>query len=154
MFLPFTDRNSIAGSDTTATAIRSTMLLIATSPKNYTKLQLEIDKAIANKAISSPITDAEAKHLPYLQACIKEGLRLWPPITGLMPKVSLIDDVINGQRVPAGTKVCWCAWRVFRNTEVFGEDAGIFRPERWLEADEEQLKLMEATAELAFSPGR
>lgn len=130
------------------------MLLIATSPNTYSKLQSEIGNAIKNKLISSPITDAEAKKLPYLQACIKEGLRMWPPITGLMPKVSPTDDTINGQHIPAGTKICWCAWRVFRNKEVFGDNAEVFRPERWLEADEGQLKLMETTAELAFSPGR
>jgi len=144
----------IAGSDTTATALRSIMLYIITSPGIYTKLQSEIDAAIRAQLISSPITDAEAKRLPYLQACIKEGLRIWPPITGLMPKASPTNDFINGQLIPAGTKVCWAAWRVFRNKDIFGADADMFRPDRWLEADEEQLKIMESTAELAFSPGR
>ena len=153
-FLESADHNSIAGSDTTATAIRSTMLHIITSTQSYKKLQSEVDVAIQSHGISSPITDAEAKKLPYLQACIKEGLRIWPPITGLMPKVCPTDDFINGQLVPAGTQVCWCAWRVFRNKDIFGEDAEMFRPERWLEADEHCLKMMESTAELAFSPGR
>jgi cytochrome P450 len=130
------------------------MLQIITSPGCHTKLHSEIDTAVRANLISSPITDLEAKKLPYLQACIKEGIRLWPPITGLMPKVSPIDDTILGKRIPAGTKVAWCAWRVFRNTDIFGVDAEVFRPDRWLEADAERLKVMENTAELAFSPGR
>jgi cytochrome P450 len=130
------------------------MLHIITSPVSYSKLQSEIDTAIRSKTISSPVADKEAKNLPYLQACIKEGLRIWPPITGLMSKISPVDDVINGKVIPAGTKVCWCAWKVFRNKDIFGSDAETFRPERWLEADEERLKIMESTAELAFSPGR
>ena len=71
-----------------------------------------------------------------------------------MTKCSPIDDIILGKHIPAGTQVGWCAWRVFRNKEVFGADAEVFRPERWLEADAEQLRTMESTAELAFSPGR
>ena len=57
----------LAGSDTTATNIRTTMLYLATSPSAYCRLQAEIDQAAASKAISSPVTYAEAKQLPYLQ---------------------------------------------------------------------------------------
>lgn len=130
------------------------MLQLITSPRCYEKLQAEIDSAIQRGEISSPITDVEGKNLPYLQACIKEGIRLWPPINGIMPKVSESDDIILGTHIPSGTEVGWCAWRVFRNTDVFGSDAEVFNPERWFEKDEDKLKEMENTADLAFSPGR
>lgn len=57
----------IAGSDTTATAIRATMLYIITSPSVYQHLCEEIQLAIGENKISSPITSDEAKHLQYLQ---------------------------------------------------------------------------------------
>jgi cytochrome P450 len=132
-----------------------TMFHIVTSPKAYSKLQAEIDAATSGRQISSPITDAEAKTLPYLQACIKEGLRIWPPVTGLISKEALEGgDFIHKQFIPAGTKVAYCAWGVFRDKTIWGDDANSYRPERWLEADEDRLKLMESTAEILFSPGR
>lgn len=66
----------------------------------------EIDAGIADGKISSPITDAEAKELPYLQAVIKEGLRVHPPVAGLMEKVVPEGgDEISGYFVPGGTVV-------------------------------------------------
>ena len=60
---------TVAGSDTTATAIRATLLNLVTSKRVYEKLQREIDDAAAQGRISSPITHEEAKQLPYLQVC-------------------------------------------------------------------------------------
>jgi cytochrome P450 len=57
----------VAGSDTTATAIRGTMLHLAATRHAYVKLQKEIDTAIAEGRISSPITNEEGKNLEYLQ---------------------------------------------------------------------------------------
>ncbi|CAK7271327.1 hypothetical protein SEPCBS119000_004543 [Sporothrix epigloea] len=143
----------LAGSDTTATAIRATLLYITSNPKVYARLQREIDEGVRAGRISSPISDAEARRFPYLQAVIREGLRMWPPATGLLPKVSMTDDVICGIRVPAGTSVAWSAWSILRSKAVFGEDASQFRPERWLDAPPEQLRVMEQTAMLGFAGG-
>lgn len=57
----------VAGSETTATAIRSTVLHVVTTPRVYRAIKEEI--AVATKAgqISTPITYEEAKNLPYLQ---------------------------------------------------------------------------------------
>lgn len=65
----------IAGSDTTASAIRSTLLRLLTSPRVLTKLRAEVDAAIADGRASNPIQQKESKDLPYLQAVVKEGLR-------------------------------------------------------------------------------
>lgn len=143
----------IAGSDTSATAIRSTLLFLITSPHVYVRLQREIDEGVRAGRISSPITDAEARQFPYLQAVIREGLRMWPPATGLLPKVSKTDDVICGHRVPAGTSVAWAPWTVMRNTAIFGGDADLFRPERWLGLAADQYRVMDQTVMLDFGGG-
>ncbi|KAK1755478.1 cytochrome P450 [Echria macrotheca] len=147
----------IAGSDTTASALRTTLIHLLTNPPLYHRLQSEIDTAIASGHISSPvITDTEARQLPLLQATLKEGLRIWPPIHGIMPRVSKTDATICGVRVPAGTNVCWSAWAVLRDKNVFGEDADVFRPERWLRAagNEKQLVAMNGTLDLCFGGGQ
>jgi cytochrome P450 len=104
--------HSLGGSDTTAGAIRTTMLYIVTSPHVYTTLQAEIDATVADGRISSPVVrDAEARTLPYLQAVIKEGLRIFPPATELASKVVPPDgDTINGVFVPGGTKIGQNLW--------------------------------------------
>lgn len=57
----------IAGSDTTASVIRITMLYLMTCPQVYRKLKDEIGAAIREGKASFPIQQDEAKKLPYLQ---------------------------------------------------------------------------------------
>jgi cytochrome P450 len=57
----------IAGSDTTASAMRFTMLNIISTPRVYEKLKAEISRAVRKGSVSDPITLAEAKLIPYLQ---------------------------------------------------------------------------------------
>ena len=144
----------LGGSDTAATAMRVAIFHLSTTPHAYKRLQSEIDTAISSGSTTRPIiSDAEAKKLPYLQACIKEALRMWPPIAGLMPKISAKDDVICGERVPAGTNVGWCAFGAMRDRKVFGEDADLFEPGRWLGCGEGKLKEMEAAQGMVFVAG-
>ncbi|KAK4095721.1 cytochrome P450 [Parathielavia hyrcaniae] len=153
----------IAGSDTTATAIRSTMLYLLTHPRVYAKLQAAVDAAVAEgKAPPAPgiISDAEAKSLPYLQACVKEGMRIHPPTTG--PFSKRVPDggdtvMVAGKLVflPGGANVSSSAYAVLMNKDVYGQDADEFRPERWLlEKNEEKLAVMHRTHDLIFGYGR
>ena len=65
-----------------------------------------MDDGIISGTISSPIKDSEAKALPYLQACIKEGLRLFPPTSALLSKrVPPGGDTLNGVFLPGGTDI-------------------------------------------------
>ncbi|OLN81430.1 Pisatin demethylase 24 [Colletotrichum chlorophyti] len=144
-----------AGSDTTATAIRTTFLYTITSPNAYQRLKEEINTAISDGRISSPITYDEGKKLPYLQAIIYEGLRMNAPFTGLCAKeVPAKGDTINGQFVPGGTRISQNVWGTLRRADVFGKDADLFRPERWIEADAATRDKMQKTTELAFGYGR
>lgn len=119
----------------------------------YRKLQQEIDDAISAGLISSPIQVAEAAKLPYLQACIKEGLRVFPPIGSLRERVVPPEgDIINGQRIPGGTNVGFNI-RSMQQHEVFGTDPDIFRPERWLDVCSERMQKMVAIHDLIFGHG-
>lgn len=145
----------MAGSDTTATCIRGTLLHLITSVPILAKLRAEIDAAEAEGRISNPISNAEAKELPYLQAVIKEGLRMRAPFTGLVSKkVPPGGDTLNGQYVPGGTEIATNAYYLQRNAKIYGEDVEVFRPERWLEADAAKRQEMERTVDLVFGYGR
>jgi cytochrome P450 len=142
----------IAGTDTTVSSFRAVSMYIISNPRVYAKVQAEIDAA---KLTSLIVTDSEARDLVYLQACIKEGMRMFPPVTGLFSKrVPAGGDTIHGKFIPEGTQIAYAAWDFYKDPSVFGPDAGIFRPERWLEASEEQLTAMTRVTDLVFGYGK
>jgi cytochrome P450 len=94
----------VAGSDTTATAIRVFLLHVLSNGVVYSKLQTEIDQGIRSGLISDPIKQSDAKKMPYLQACIQETLRICPPAVGMAAKIVPPEgDTIHGYFVPGGT---------------------------------------------------
>jgi cytochrome P450 len=67
----------LAGSDTTAAAIRIILLYIISHPRVYRKLQEEIDQFTKeHNSAEGVISDADARQLPYLSAVVREGLRV------------------------------------------------------------------------------
>lgn len=145
----------MAGHDTVATAIRMSLLSLLTSPPTYRNPQTELDAAIAAGKINSPIRDAEARALPYLQAVIREALRKYPPATGFMTKVVPPGgDTVKGYYLPGGTELAVNICGITHQREVFGEDVEVFRPERWLEAGEERARRMGSMVEMVFGGGR
>lgn len=135
------------------------LLSLLSNPPAFAALRAEIDTGISKRMISSPIKDAEARFLPYLQAVIREGLRLYPPSTGIVSKeVPSGGDVIHGYRLPGGTQLGENVCSIGRCKDVFGPDAHLFRPERWIEAsaadDEDRYKAMLATTDLVFGYGK
>lgn len=134
------------------------MMFVISSTRVYNTLIAEIDRAEHQGHISSPVvSDAEAKKLHYLQACIKESLRLQPPVTGLsLKEVPPEGDTINGHFIPGGTRVGLAQWAMQRKKSVFGSDADVFRPERWLDANVEHGRrlIMKKSTDLIFSTGR
>lgn len=147
----------IAGSDTTATTIRMILFFIMTNPRVYRSLGDELDKAEQKTGLSTPVSDAEVRQMPYLGACIKEGLRMWPPVVGLMNKVVPPGGVqILGKFVPGGTCIGYSAWALHRKEQTFGADANTFRPERWLTGDKDERTLaeMDKVLDLVFGYGK
>ncbi|KAI3393279.1 hypothetical protein diail_4489 [Diaporthe ilicicola] len=119
------------------------------------RLKQEIAEGIKAGRISQPITNDQAKEMPYLQAVISEGMRIVPPVINGVPKeVPPGGDTICGKFVPEGTEVHLNFTAMLMNTEVFGADAEVFRPERFLECDAKQKAYMLKTIDLTFGYGR
>ncbi len=135
-----------------------TLLYLISNPPAYRRLLAELDGAIEDGSVSSPITDAEARALPYLQAVIREGLRVFPPVAAA-PFYKVVPeggDEIDGYQVPAGTNLSTHAaiYAICRSKEFWGDDADMFRPERWLEVDADRQQAMIQSEELVFSHGQ
>lgn len=79
-----------AGSDTTSISFSSIIYNLIRHPPALRKLQIEVDEAFAAGHLSSPPTFAEAQAMPYLQAVVKEALRVHPatglPLFRVVPK--------------------------------------------------------------------
>ena len=145
----------VAGTDTTATGLKTIVLHATTHPEIYRKLQTEIEEGISQGLISSPIKDAEARRLPFLQSVIKEGLRIRSPAGGAFFKtVPRGGDVLGGYFLPEGTEVGVSHLSFLHSKQIFGDDAEVFRPERWLEAEPEQLGKMNSVVDLIFHSGK
>ena len=145
----------VAGSDTSASTIRFVMLKLLSNPAAYRRLQAEIEEGIIAGRISSPIKDAEARDMPYLQAVIKEGLRIMPPAAGTFFKtVPSGGDIISGKFIPGGTQIGSSPLGIHHSKKIFGEDAEVYIPERWLDANAARLAQMTSTVDLVFHYGK
>ncbi|TFB02282.1 hypothetical protein CCMA1212_005667 [Trichoderma ghanense] len=144
----------IAGSNSSAHALRMTLLALITNPPAHAALLTEIRCSLTT---SSPtvISWSQAQSLPYLQAVVSEGLRMWPPVSGLGFKtVPPEGDTLNGYFVPGGTEIGQGFHGVGRSKAVWGPDADVFRPERWLRAEGEELRMMRSAADTHFGHGK
>lgn len=133
--------NVVAGSDTTAIALCSVVYHLTKTPSVLETLRGEI--ANVKGSSSAPLTFKQIQELPYVQAVIQEALRVHPPVGSHLERVVPTGGLeVAGHHLPPGTIVGANAWVVHREPEIFGKDAADFRPERWLEADAEQLAQM------------
>lgn len=153
-----------AGGDTTAAALRSTLYLLAKSPASYAAASAELDRA----ALPLPVryADAQRARLPYLDACIRESMRLFPGVA-LAPEREVPPGpgftLPDGRVLPAGTKVGINPAVVCRDEAVFGTQYAVddFVPERWLrlegESDEDwtaRTRAMDAALDFTFGFGK
>lgn len=126
--------NIFAGSDTTAISLRAMFSYLARNPGCLSKLLQEIDEKDKTGHLSPIVTFAESQDMPYLQACLKEAMRMHPAVGMMLERVVPEGGItISGYFIPAGTVIGANPWVVARDKEVYGEDADNFRPERWLD---------------------
>lgn len=95
-----------AGSDTTAVSLNAAVYYLYTHPEALAQARQEITEAESRGEISDKITYKEAQKLPYLQAVIKESLRI-QPATGL-PFGRIVPEggaTILDQYFPAGVRI-------------------------------------------------
>lgn len=143
--------STISGAgDTTATTVGSIFYYLIKYPSTLQKLREEI------KAADIPLIPAYAqtKDLKYLDAVIKEAMRLMPiinlPLERVVPRGGM---TVAGTFFPEGSTVGVLPSAIHRNKAVYGDDVEAFRPERWTEASPQHLKAMEAS-HMGFSRGK
>ena len=133
-----------AGHETTSNLLCWTLYLLDKNPRIKNKVKNELSNFNENELTSENINS-----LVYLDAVIKESLRLYPPVPSLM-RVAVEDDEIDGHFVPKGAIVPVVQYLVHRN-EKYWPQADEFKPERFL--DKDYKKNYTPFSFLAFSGG-
>ncbi|CAL4932501.1 unnamed protein product [Urochloa decumbens] len=118
-----------AGSDTTAVTVEWAMALLLRNPDAMARARAEIGSALGRK---ESVAEPDAARLLYLQAVVKEAMRLRPVTPVLIPHKATEDGLeIGGYAVPRGSTVIFNAWAMMQDATAW-ERPEEFVPERFL----------------------
>ncbi|KAF8203491.1 cytochrome P450 [Mycena galopus ATCC 62051] len=129
----------VAGHETTSIATALALHALSLHPSVQSKLRAEL----LSIATDDPSMD-ELNSLPYLENVVREVMRVYPPVA-FSRREAMEDDVLPLSKpyldrtgrsydtisVPKGTLIQIPISAVHRDTEIWGADADVFRPERW-----------------------
>nr|XP_009626574.1 3,9-dihydroxypterocarpan 6A-monooxygenase-like [Nicotiana tomentosiformis] len=122
----------LGGTDTTSVALQWALAELLNHPKAIKKLQQEIDRIVGVK--NRLVEDSDIQNLPYLQAVVKETLRLHPSLPLVFRKCRE-DCVINGYKILKDSRLVVSLYAVNRDSNAWA-DADEFVPERYLNLNE------------------
>nr|UYE91660.1 cytochrome P450 [Tamarix hispida] len=138
------------GTDTIAILLEWIMARMILHQDIQSKAQQELDRCIGNQR---RVQDSDVPNLLYLQAIVKEVLRLHPPGPLLSwARLAVHDVYVDKVRIPAGTTAMVNMWAITHDPSVW-KDPCAFKPERFL--DGEDVSVMGSDLRLApFGSGR
>ncbi|KAH8651152.1 cytochrome P450 [Xylariales sp. PMI_506] len=126
-----------AGAHTVSSGLQSFFYHMIRHPVALRRVRDEIRKAQAEgKCLDTVISYADSQSLDYLQACIKESLRVFGAIGAWFPRVAPPGGVTIGDLTfPGGTILSVHPYTMHFDKNCWGADAEEFIPERWLSSD-------------------
>ncbi|PVH96828.1 cytochrome P450, partial [Periconia macrospinosa] len=144
----------VAGSDTTSATLSAVFHHLLHNPSIHHLAKQEIRNTFQDADSIRPGKTLDS--CTYLNACIKESLRLNPAVANFLPRRvdSLAGIEIDGQRIPDGTIVGVSLFALHRNEVYFHKPNG-YHPERWIAEENHATHLgtgASALQEKAFNP--
>ncbi|KAI9116367.1 hypothetical protein K1719_012534 [Acacia pycnantha] len=119
----------VGGTETAATTIEWAMSELMNHPEAMKKAQAEVRSVYGSKGY---VDESEFQQLKYVQAVLRETLRLHPPGALLVPRENSETCEINGYEIPANSRVLINAWAIGRDPNYWSE-AEKFKPERFVD---------------------
>ncbi|CAL5432788.1 unnamed protein product [Camellia sinensis] len=120
---------SPCGTETTSNAIEFSMAEMMNKPEVMKKAQEELETVVGKDSI---VEESHINKLPYLQAILKEVLRLHPVLPLMVPHCPSQTCIIGGYTIPKGARVFINVWAIHRDPSIW-ENPLEFRPERFLD---------------------
>eukprot|EP00252_Welwitschia_mirabilis_P002175 TRINITY_DN12085_c0_g1_i1.p1 TRINITY_DN12085_c0_g1~~TRINITY_DN12085_c0_g1_i1.p1 ORF type:complete len:508 (+),score=-0.73 TRINITY_DN12085_c0_g1_i1:485-2008(+) len=119
---------NVAAIETTLWTMEWAIAEIVNNPSIQKRIQNELDTIIGR---GNPLTEPDTARLPYLQAVIKEALRLHMAIPLLVPHMNLHQAKLGGYDIPAESKILVNAWYLANNPDWWDRPE-VFNPDRFL----------------------
>ncbi len=116
-----------AGFETTAVTLTWLLYEIGRNERVRNVLKTELDQSAQFNSYSELV-----EQMPYAVACVKETLRLYPPIW-IMSRTAINDFVASNTVVRKGTEVVVSPF-LFQNIDAYWDTPAAFRPERHITA--------------------
>ncbi|KAI3958482.1 hypothetical protein MKW98_011170 [Papaver atlanticum] len=120
----------MAATDTISATVEWVLAELLHNPSEMMKAQQELSNIISK---DRPIEESDIIRLPYLQAIVKETLRLHPPAPFLLPYKAEVDVKIHDFVVPKDTQILINAWAIGRDPTIWADPTS-FQPERFLDS--------------------
>ena len=118
----------LAGSDTSTMTIEWAISELLKNPGALAKATEELDRVVGRERL---VTERDFPQLPYMEAVLKETLRLHPAAPLLAPHLAREDTSVDGYDIPAGTTVFVNVWSIGRDPALW-EAPEEFRPARFI----------------------
>nr|Q9FXW4.1 RecName: Full=Probable (S)-N-methylcoclaurine 3'-hydroxylase isozyme 2; AltName: Full=Cytochrome P450 80B2 [Coptis japonica]BAB12433.1 (S)-N-methylcoclaurine-3'-hydroxylase [Coptis japonica] len=119
-----------AGTETSASTIEWAITELTKKPLVVSKIRLELVNVVGDNTVK----ESDLPHLPYLQAFVKETLRLHPPTPLLLPRRALETCTVMNYTIPKECQIMVNAWAIGRDPKTW-DDPLNFKPERFLSSD-------------------
>ncbi|KAK7743306.1 Ras-related protein Rab-4A [Diatrype stigma] len=138
----FASSNVVAASETVSAGLQSFVYHLSRQPtgcgRGWQRIRNEIDAARRDggRCQGAVVSYEDAAELPYLQAAVKEGLRMFGPASMGLPRVAPRGGVTIGDTTfPEGVILSISPWVIHYSKEFWGPDAREFNPDRWFGPD-------------------
>ena len=130
----------IAGHETTSGLLSFAFLGMLKNSNAYLKAQAEVDEVLGR----GPIEVHHLKKLKYINAVLRETLRLWPTAPGLQkriapPKQNEFMTLGGKYKVENDDNIMVLLTKTHRDPSIYGDDAKEFKPERMLDEEFDKL---------------
>ncbi|KAK2660429.1 hypothetical protein Ddye_006962 [Dipteronia dyeriana] len=118
----------LAATDTTTVTLTWALTLLLNHRSILRKAQNELDTQVG---LERQVNESDIKNLVYLQAILKETMRLYPAAPLSLPHESTEDCTVSGYHIPAQTQLFVNLWKIQRDPAVWSDPCE-FQPERFL----------------------
>ncbi|KZV54535.1 flavonoid 3' hydroxylase [Dorcoceras hygrometricum] len=121
-----------AGTDTTSSTVEWAIAELLRHPTILAQAQQELDSFVGTDRL---VSERDLPHLPFLQAIVKETLRLHPSTPLSLPRVAQESCEINGYFIPKDSTLLVNVWAIGRDPDTWDSPLE-FRPSRFLPGGE------------------